>query len=251
MNELLEVKIENDQQLISARDLYKVLEIKKRFSAWVDQNFSDFEENQDFTSVLTGTEVQNNGGIQYRELQDYLLTIDMGKQLCLMSRTEKGKTYRKYLIQVEKKWNDPQEIIKRGYQLLQNENLKLKLENNKLKPKALFADTVAASDSTILIGELAKVLKGNGVDIGEKRLFAWMRKHGYLISRRGSDKNIPTQKAMNLGLFKIKERPIHHDSGKSHLAKTTKVTGKGQEYFIKKFVNFEQMGLDKALEEES
>lgn len=241
MNELLEVKIENDQQLISARDLYKGLEIKKRFSAWVDQNFSDFEEGQDFTSVLTGT-VVNNGAT--RTLQDYLLTIDMGKQLCLISRTEKGKTYRKYLIQVEKKWNDPQEIIKRGYQLLQNENLKLKLENSKLKPKALFADTVAGSDTTILIGELAKVLKGNGVDIGEKRLFAWMRKHGYLISRRGSDKNIPTQKAMNLGLFKIKERPIHHDSGKSHLAKTTKVTGKGQEYFIKKFVNFEQIELD-------
>lgn len=241
MNELLEVKIENDQQLISARDLYKGLEIKKRFSAWVDQNFSDFEEGQDFTSVLTGT-VVNNGAT--RTLQDYLLTIDMGKQLCLISRTEKGKTYRKYLIQVEKKWNDPQEIIKRGYQLLQNENLKLKLENSKLKPKALFADTVAGSDTTILIGELAKVLKGNGVDIGEKRLFAWRRKHGYLISRRGSDKNIPTQKAMNLGLFKIKERPIHHDSGKSHLAKTTKVTGKGQEYFIKKFVNFEQIELD-------
>lgn len=241
MNELLEVKIENDQQLISARDLYKGLEIKARFSLWVSQNFSDFEEGQDFTSVFTNT-VVNNGAT--RTLQDYLLTIDMGKQLCLMSRTEKGKTYRKYLIQVEKKWNDPQEIIKRGYQLLHNENLKLKLENSKLKPKALFADTVAGSDTTILIGELAKVLKGNGVDIGEKRLFAWMRKHGYLISRRGSDKNIPTQKAMNLGLFKIKERPIHHDSGKSHLAKTTKVTGKGQEYFIKKFVNFEQIELD-------
>ncbi|RHW53734.1 phage antirepressor Ant [Lactobacillus bombicola] len=105
MMELIKVQVKDDQQLVSARDLYKALEIKKRFSAWVEQNFRDFEEHIDFTSVPTGT-VVNNGA--KRELQDYALTIDMAKQLCLLSRTEKGKQYRKYLISVEKKYRENQ-----------------------------------------------------------------------------------------------------------------------------------------------
>ncbi|WP_233551991.1 MULTISPECIES: antA/AntB antirepressor family protein [unclassified Lactobacillus] len=103
--ELIKVQVKDDQQLVSARDLYKALEIKKRFSAWVEQNFRDFEEHIDFTSVPAGT-VVNNGA--KRELQDYALTIDMAKQLCLLSRTEKGKQYRKYLISVEKKYRENQ-----------------------------------------------------------------------------------------------------------------------------------------------
>ncbi|RMC36959.1 phage antirepressor Ant [Lactobacillus sp. ESL0236] len=105
MMELIKVQVKDDQQLVSARDLYKALEIKKRFSAWVEQNFRDFEEHIDFTSVPAGT-VVNNGA--KRELQDYALTIDMAKQLCLLSRTEKGKQYRKYLISVEKKYRENQ-----------------------------------------------------------------------------------------------------------------------------------------------
>lgn len=232
----LQIEVKNDQQLISARELHKKLEIKKRFSAWVEQNFKDFEEDEDFTSVPVSTEVQNNGGVQVRVLQDYLLTIDMGKQLCLMSRTDKGKEYRRYLIRIEKQWNDPQEVIKRGYQLLQNENLKLRLENKEMKPKALFADAVATSHTTILIGELAKLLKGNGIDIGATRLFKWLRDNGYLINRKGTDWNTPTQRAMNLGLFKIKETVINHSSGTTSISKTTKVTGKGQQYFINRFM---------------
>lgn len=105
-----------------------------------------------------------------------------------------------------------------------------------LKPKALFADSVAASKSTILVGELAKVLRGNGVDIGANRLFAWMRENGYLISRKGSDWNMPTQRAMDMGLFKIKETTINHSNGVTTISKTPKVTGKGQQYFITKFL---------------
>lgn len=105
-----------------------------------------------------------------------------------------------------------------------------------LKPKALFADSVAASKSTVLVGELAKILKGNGVDIGANRLFAWMRENGYLINRKGSDWNMPTQKSMDLGLFKIKETTINHSNGVTTVSKTPKVTGKGQQYFIGKFL---------------
>ena len=103
------------------------------------------------------------------------------------------------------------------------------------KPKVLFADAVSASDSTILIGDLAKILKQNGHPIGQKRLFSWMREQGYLIKRAGADYNSPTQRAMEMGLFKIKETAISHSDGHVSVSKTTKVTGKGQQYFINKF----------------
>lgn len=105
-----------------------------------------------------------------------------------------------------------------------------------MKPKALFADAVAVSQTTILIGELAKILKQNGVEIGATRLFGWLRENGYLINRKGSDWNMPTQKSMNLKLFEIKETTITHSDGHTTINKTTKVTGKGQQYFINKFL---------------
>ena len=115
------------------------------------------------------------------------------------------------------------------------EQLKQKdIEIAEMKPKALFADSVATSHTTILIGELAKILRGNGIDIGANRLFAWMREHGYLINRKGSDWNMPTQKSMDLGLFKIKETTINHSNGSTSISKTPKVTGKGQQYFVNK-----------------
>lgn len=110
------------------------------------------------------------------------------------------------------------------------------IQIEQMKPKALFADSVATSKTTVLVGELAKILRGNGIDIGPNRLFGWLRKHGYLINRKGSDWNMPTQKAMDLGLFKIKETVINHSNGTTSISKTTKVTGKGQQYFINKLL---------------
>ncbi|MEK5167189.1 phage antirepressor KilAC domain-containing protein, partial [Paenibacillus sp. FSL R5-0527] len=103
------------------------------------------------------------------------------------------------------------------------------------RPKVLFADAVTASTTSILVGELAKILKQNGVEIGQNRLFAWLRENGYLISRRGTDYNMPTQRSMELGLFEIKETSISHSDGHVTINKTPKVTGKGQVYFINKF----------------
>ncbi len=105
-----------------------------------------------------------------------------------------------------------------------------------MKPKALFADAVATSHTSILVGELAKILKQNGIDMGQKRLFAWLREKGYLIKRKGTDYNMPTQKAMDLGLFEIKEGSYVNGSGVNITTKTPKVTGKGQQYFINKFL---------------
>ena len=113
----------------------------------------------------------------------------------------------------------------------------LQEENTSMRPKALFADSVAASGSTILVGELAKILRQNGVDMGEKRLFGWMRENGYLIKRKGTDYNMPTQKSMEQGLFKIKETVISHSDGHTSVNKTPKITGIGQQFFVNLFLN--------------
>lgn len=235
MEELLKVTVNrSNQQVISARDLYDGLNIARRFSLWVSDNFDDFEENTDFTSVRKST-VVNNGA--KRELQDYALTISMAKELCMMSHSEQGKVYRRYLIELEHKWNDPAEIVKRGYAILQDENSRLKIENTQMQPKALFADAVSASHTSILVGDLAKMIKQNGVNIGARRLFNWLREHHYLISRKGADYNSPTQYSMERELFEIKESTHINSDGVTVTTKTPKVTGKGQQYFINKFLN--------------
>lgn len=117
----------------------------------------------------------------------------------------------------------------------------LESDNNRMRPKEIFADAVSASDSTILIGDMAKLIKQNGHAIGQKRLFEWMRQNGYLINRKGADYNSPTQRAMELNLFKIKETAITHSDGHVSVSKTVKVTGKGQQYFINKFEAMKRM----------
>ena len=113
---------------------------------------------------------------------------------------------------------------------------RLQLEAAQNEPKVVFADAVSVSSGTILIGELAKILKGNGIEIGQNRLFEKLRQDGYLIKRQGTDYNAPTQRAMELGLFKVKETAITHSDGHVTISKTTKVTGKGQQYFINLFL---------------
>lgn len=109
-------------------------------------------------------------------------------------------------------------------------------ENTANKPKVIFADAVSASERSILVGELAKLLRQNGVEIGQNRLFDWMRQNGFLIRRQGTDYNMPTQKAMEMGLFEIKETSVVHSAGNVTINKTPKVTGKGQVYFINRFL---------------
>jgi anti-repressor protein len=112
----------------------------------------------------------------------------------------------------------------------------LEVETERMKPKEIFADAVSASNSSILIGDLAKILHGNGIKIGRGRLFAWMREHGFLIKQKGTSYNMPTQRAMELGLFRVKEGSYVDGKGNNIITKTTKVTGKGQQYFINKFL---------------
>lgn len=119
---------------------------------------------------------------------------------------------------------------------LENKNTALLEDNQRMKPKEVFADAVTESDTSILIGELAKILRQNGVKTGQNKLFQWMRNNGYLIKRKGSDWNMPTQRAMDMGLFEIKETVINHPNGSTKINKAPKVTGKGQQYFINKLL---------------
>lgn len=144
----------------------------------------------------------------------------------------------------EKILEDPDFLIKALQDLKQEREKRkaLETENKSMQPKALFADAVATSKTSILIGDLAKILKQNGVNIGQKRLFEWLRNHGYLVKRNGADRNMPTQKSMDMGLFEIKETVVTHADGHVTISKTTKVTGKGQQYFINKFLAKEARG---------
>ena len=236
MEEIIKINQNNQGEAqVSARELYQALEVKKsyRFSQWFETNAKQLIENEDFTSV-DATTVVNNGAI--KTIQDYSLTVDAAKQIALMSGTEKGKQVRMYFIQVEKAWNSPDQIMARALTIAQ---MKLDHKDNliaEMKPKALFADAVSASQTSILVGELAKLLKQNGIDTGANRLFTWLRDNGYLIRRKGTDYNMPTQKSMEMGLFEIKEHNHINSNGVNVTTKTPKVTGKGQQYFINKFL---------------
>lgn len=234
MNELITVNA--DTMTVSARDLHKALEIEKRFSAWFETNAQGFVEGEDYTSVLSGT-VVNNGA--FRELDDYECSLDMAKHICLMSRTEKGKQCRQYLINLEKAWNDPAQVMARALKVadqtiaqLSARAEQLEIENKAMQPKAIFADAVSASDTSILVRDLAKIIKQNGKEIGEKRFYKWLREHGYII--KGSTQ--PTQRAMEMGLFEIVERTVQRADMPPIVTSTTKITGKGQQYFINKLL---------------
>lgn len=139
---------------------------------------------------------------------------------------------------VEKALTNPDFLIRLATELKQEQEKRKSLESQIQadKPKVIFADSVTTSNTCILVGELAKILKGNGVNIGQNRLFEWLRENGYLVNRKGTDYNTPTQKSMDLGLFKIKETTVIRSDGHIQISKTPKITGKGQIYFTNKFL---------------
>lgn len=241
MNDLIKVDYSGDRPAVSARELHEFLEVETPYHKWFPRMCEyGFTENQDF--AVTDIFVHHSqGGSQSKK--DAAITIDMAKEICMLQRNEKGKQARQYFLQLERDWNSPEKTMARALlmaekKIRENEQ-KIQLlteQTAEMKPKALFADSVAASGSCILIGELAKIIRQNGVDMGEKRLFEWLRNNGFLVRRKGTDYNMPTQKAMEMGLFQIKETVVNHSSGYTTVNKTPKVTGKGQQYFINKFL---------------
>lgn len=230
---------ENGEVRISGRQLHMFLEVQTPYAKWFDRMTEyGFTEGTDFWTNLSKTSSELGG----RPATDHLMTLSMAKELAMLQRTEKGKEARRYFIRIEEEWNTPERVMARALRfserILSDTKALLADAQEQIerdRPKVLFADSVSASHTTILIGELAKIIKQNGVDMGQNRLFQWMRENGYLVSRQGSDYNMPTQRAMELGLFTIKETTITHADGHTSINKTTKVTGKGQVYFVEKF----------------
>jgi anti-repressor protein len=235
MESLIRVNYGSERPTTSARELWEFLDKPyTKFTMWFDKYKEySFNENEDYVrgSVKTYTP---EGGTQ--EATDYEITVDMAKELAMLQKSEKGSIARKFFIELEKQWNSPEALMARALKMADQKIHHLSSIIEKDKPKVLFADSVSTSKTSILIGELAKIIKQNGIEIGEKRLFEWLRQNGYLISRFGTDHNDPTQRAMELKLFELKETVINHSSGFTTISKTTKVTGKGQQYFINKFL---------------
>lgn len=169
------------------------------------------------------------------------MSLDASKNLAMVSKTDKGKEVRKYFIQIEKDFNSPEKIMARALLMADKKVHKLEAQIETDRPKVLFADAVEASETSILIGDFAKILRQNGYEIGQNRLFEWLRNNGFLIRKKGESYNMPTQRSMDMRLFEAKERTHQEPNGSIRISKTTKLTGKGQQYFINKFLNQEYL----------
>lgn len=238
MNELINVTLnDNHEPVVSGRQLHEALGVKTRYNDWFNRMTEyGFIENQDYLAITQKrVTAQGNSTNQV----DHVIKLDMAKEIAMIQRTERGKQVRQYFIQVEKDFNSPEKIMARALLMADQKVHKLEAQIEADRPKVLFAEAVSASHTSILVGEFAKLLKQNGVDIGATRLFSWLRAHGYLIKRNGRDWNMPTQKSVEMGLIRVKETSITHADGHITVNKTPLVTGKGQQYFINKFLNQE------------
>lgn len=238
MKELISIQVKNNQQLVSARTLHKNLGLKKKFSAWWEQNSKGFENGSDYTWEPQSYHVQIGNGASRME-DDYLITIDMAKELCMMSKTEKGKEVRKYFIQVEKDWNSPDMIMHRALEvsnsrikLLTEKNQSLANQNKDLQDKidrdaddVLFSHAIRYSNHSIKIRELAAILTQNGFQIGQNQLYQLLRLEHY-ISKHGT---LPMGDKIKRGYFRVT-----HGVKNGHAWSTTLVTPEGQKHIINK-----------------
>lgn len=240
MNEIINVTLnDNHEPVVSGRQLHEALDVKTRYNDWFNRMTEyGFIENQDYLAITQKrVTAQGNSTNQV----DHVIKLDMAKEIAMIQRTERGKQVRQYFIQVEKDFNSPEKIMARALLMADQKVHKLEAKIEADRPKVLFAEAVSASHTSILVGELAKLLKQNGIDMGANRLFNWLRAHGYLIKRNGRDWNMPTQKSVEMGLIRVKETSITHADGHITVSKTPLVTGKGQQYFINKFLNQEHL----------
>lgn len=238
MNELakiIPINTENPERItLSARDLHTFLDVGADFRHWFPRMCEyGFESGRDFNPVKIDR-VQNEGDRTVKRLvDDAAITIDMAKEICMLQRNEKGKIARRYFVELEKAWNSPEKVMARALQIANSQVKQLQAKIEADAPAVFFAESITGADTNILVRDLAKLLAQNGADIGGNRLFELLRQDGYLI-KSGSDYNMPTQRAMELGLFFVKETPRISKEG-AVIDRTTKITPKGQKYFINKY----------------
>ncbi|WP_096435942.1 phage antirepressor KilAC domain-containing protein [Alteribacter populi] len=233
MNELIKTTQNNDGDVIvSGRELHEFLEVATEYKKWFSRMTAyGFDENTDFVRVTQKSPTL--GGLQ--NITDHHLKLDMAKEISMIQRTSRGKQARQYFLKIEKFWNSPEMIMKRALEFADKRIIELETTIEDQKPKVFLAEAIQISKNAILVKELATLLKQKGVDIGQNRLFAWMRENGYLCSK-GSYYNKPTQRAMDMELFEVKTHIHTSDNGDTKTKYTPKVTGKGQSYFINKLL---------------
>lgn len=235
MNELINIAYNSDKPTVSARELHKALEVAHRFNDWMNTNKTMFVENQDYTTVPVLVEVKNNGGTQQRQLNDYQLTVETAKNICMMSRTEKGKQIRQYFISVENDWNSPDKVMARALTIanktldeLKGENKKLLADNSALtvdkqimQPKAEYFDELVDRNLLTNFRDTAKELH-----IGPKALVTFLLEHKYLY--RDKSGNLKPYQDKNKSLFEVKETVNEKTNWRGT---QTLVTPKGRETF--------------------
>ena len=253
LNELLTVKYdEYDEPVVSARELHKALGVSHRFNDWMNTNKKLFIENEDYTTVPVLVEVQNNGGIQTRKLNDYLLKIETAKHFCMMSRTEKGKEIRQYFIDVEKAYNSPEQIMSRALKLADKTIAKLTGENQKLieevnvknqvigelKPKADYTDKILQNKGLVTITQIAKDYGMTGQEMNRKL-------HELGIQFKQSDQWLLYRKYQGLGYTHSETVDITRADGRPDIKMNTKWTQKGRLFLYNKL---KEIGIIPAIE---
>lgn len=225
-------------------DIENPLFLAKDVAEWLEMDISNASR------MLKNVDENEKVLARHNTTSATFLTEDGLYEVLMQSRKPIAKAFKREVKQILKtirlngmyatdKLLDNPDLAIQAFTKLKEEREKrkaLEIEKEQNRPKVIFAEAVETSKSSILIGDLAKLIKQNGVDMGQKRLFTWLRENGYLIKRQGSDYNMPTQKAMELGFFEIKETAVTHSDGHITVNKTPKVTGKGQIYFINKFI---------------
>ena len=229
MTELIKVQERDGEQLVSGRELHKFLESSERFSKWWERMVGyGFEENKDYT-LYQKVHPQNK-----QEIIDYLMKISMAKEISMLQRNEKGKEARSYFIKCEEAWNCDEAIVSRALSIQNKKILEYKEKIDVLERKidsdaqrVSFAETIEKSSDCLLVREFSKVIANEGINLGEKKLYKWLREKGFILKNSTE----PTQRAVTMGLFKVAERVVKAVT-KDIVTKTTRITGKGQIYFL-------------------
>lgn len=219
MNEL--IKVNEETETVSARDLHEALEVKERFSLWANR-YADLFADYGVTSVGLPTKVQNNGGVQIRELEDFNLPLDLAKHICMMTRTDKGKECRQYFIDLEKAWNSPEQIMARALKVANKTIESLKLQTEEMKPKADYFDAIVDHKLNLSFTETAKE-----IGVRPSNFIAWLQNNKYIFKDK---KGVwqPYQKRMEQGLFEVKDYTSRYSE---HSGTQTVVTPKGRQTF--------------------
>lgn len=242
-NQLVPVyETDKGNKVVDARELHEFLGSKQEFANWIKNRIEKygFIMDEDFLITLSKTP---NGG---RPTTEYTLTIDTAKELAMVESNAKGRQARKYFIAIEKRMKNQQHALPQSYAEalrlaadLSDKTIALEAKIEQDKPLVHFAESLQISKDSILIGELAKLLRQNGIMLGARRLFEQLRADGYLI-KSGSEYNNPTQRSMELGIMEIRVGSRNGSEGAVRVTHTTKITGKGQVYFINKYKPFNQ-----------